>query len=68
MNYITTKDAAIICGVTLRTMQNYCKMLGTDKIGGHYLLTPGQVKEIEKHVDDHPRGRRKKNIKVLDKQ
>ena len=68
MNYMTTREAAISLGVTLRTVQNHCKALGFNKTGRDYLLTNGQVNEIRRHMIDHPRGKRKKIKKVLDKQ
>ena len=57
MNYITTKQAADLIGITLRTLQKHCQALGFAKIGGNYLLTAVQVEQVQKHMADHPQGR-----------
>ena len=59
MEYITTKEAAKLLKITLRTIQKHCQALGFVKFGGNYMLTACQVEEIRNHMAANPRGRRR---------
>ena len=60
MNLITTEDAAITLGIKQRMVQKHCAKLGFEKIGGHYLLAPGQVEQLRQVMAERPVGRPKK--------
>lgn len=44
MNYITTIEAAVRAGVTMATIENWCKTysIGT-KVGGRWRVDPGKL-------------------------
>ena len=57
---LTTQQAADRLGISRRTVQNWCKILGIEPTGRDYILTESQVKQIASRSQDHP-GRPKKD-------
>ena len=48
-NYMTTKEAAELCGISRRQVQNYCKkdiLPGVIRIGTNYLIPKDVVRPI----------------------
>jgi len=59
-DYIDTRTATIILGVKQRRVENYCQILGFEKIGGIYLLSVEQLEQIWQYKLLNPPGRPKK--------
>jgi hypothetical protein len=60
---MTTVALAKILKANRRTIQRWCALLGYEREGRDYLLTPDQVKEITTHVKPGP-GRPRKADKA----
>ncbi len=60
---MTTVGLAKILKANRRTIQRWCALLGYEREGRDYLLTPNQVEEITNHVKAGP-GRPRKAHKA----
>lgn len=60
--YIDTKTAAIVLGITRRRVQSHCKELDFKKLGRDYQLSADQVEQIYQTRLLRPVGRPKKII------
>lgn len=48
----TTRQAAVLLGVTTRTVRRYAREQGIPKTGRDYLLTAGQLESIRRAITE----------------
>lgn len=58
----TATEVAIQFNAALRTIQRWCKVLGFEKTGRDYILTPKQVSAIKARLQGKPGRPAIKNI------
>jgi len=64
MNY-TVPQMADILGMSHKHVRGICKKLGFEMFGNSWIITPKGAYEIQKWILDHPRGRPRTRIELV---